>query len=221
MKNIYPFLILLLPSPFFAIGQINIGPQIGLNLANYDYKTLDGTKIKTDFKPGVRIGGIIDFKLNNAFHIQTGVSYVQNGYKYQDEVTFRVNTIEIPVSFEFQSRSGFFGGVGFFLGVNTGGRLVVNQDNYLLKIGNDTGSNLVPIDNGFHLNVGYQSKNGLFLRVHYLHGLMPLIPFKEGRANATDYNLGITAGYFLFYKPDKKKGATPKHFNSGHIRQSK
>ncbi len=205
-----------------SLAQVNIGPMIGLNMANYAIKPTAANNA-TQLRPGVRAGGVIDIQLSDNASLQTGIAYVQNGFNSSNGAYFKVNTIEMPLTIEFHAHEFFWGG-GFFLGLNKGGTAkLYNSRNglletYNIKVGKEGGNDLVPVDNGFIVNVGIQFKEGVFWRAHFLKGFVHLDPSSSPGVSVTDYNFGLSIGYFLFYKSElkqKKKAETPMHFNAG------
>jgi hypothetical protein len=78
-----------------------VGPTLGLNFGNLDIETVTALKVRTT----VTFGGSAEFDLNDIWAIRVEPMYVSKGAKIgqydpylgSDEVTFRLNYIDMPV----------------------------------------------------------------------------------------------------------------------------
>jgi len=102
-----------------AFAQVSAGPEIGFALNNYGYR-IDGDKISTHMKPGIRVGGVVDIMLLRNLYLQPGLMYNNRGYLYKEvydrstafsriTVTDRANEtahfLEMPINLLYKSGS--------------------------------------------------------------------------------------------------------------------
>jgi hypothetical protein len=169
------------------------GVNAGVNFANITGKDADDTKIKTGFQAGVTY----DIGIADDFVIQPGLSYVQNGAKYDGSVDAKIhlNYLQLPVTFQYQPELGngnLLLGVGPYVGMGVG---KVKGD-----IGNISGkgdwddAGLKKLDAGGKLLAGYQLSNGLSLNLNANLGLVKL-PDNDNPAKINNTSFGVTLGY--------------------------
>src|ERR1035437_1451764 len=108
-----------------ANAQLAIAPELGLNLANMAFKYAGVTDNTTSMKAGLAIGAVIDFGLTDNIYLQPGLFYLMNGCNGTGGTSYNLNTIQIPVNFEYKTgKEGgnrFFFGVGPYLAYNISG----------------------------------------------------------------------------------------------------
>lgn len=194
-------------------AQLMIGPEGGLNVANYIQKS-GSYKLDSKNVSGLRAGLTWDAALSHHSYIQTAIMYLRNGSTYDVHdimgmaytLKLRVGTIEVPVNYVYKTGGkdgGLFVGGGLFVAYNIAGKIDGNFDP-TLKIGSSSSDNIKAVDLGAGLNAGYQFRSGLFARASYQAGLTDLNP------SAQNYTMkskcfGITVGY-LTGKAHKKAG---------------
>ncbi|HTN46832.1 MAG TPA: porin family protein [Flavipsychrobacter sp.] len=141
MKNV----ITILGLGFLAISQakaqrVTIGPEAGLSITN-QVTRLDGDRLESDPKLGLKLGGVVDIRLNRMVSLQPGMFFVQKGskqeyidyktiggvsYREMERFDTRLNYMEIPLNLQLyfgNRRSGyFFMGAGPYVAVALNGR---------------------------------------------------------------------------------------------------
>ncbi len=120
--------------------RITIGPEAGLNISNQVTK-INGDRLESDPKLGLKIGGIVDIGLTRTFSIQPGLFFSQKGSKVEDvsyrslgnlsyremeRYDTRLNYVELPLNLQFyfgRPRTGcFFVGGGPYVAFLLGGK---------------------------------------------------------------------------------------------------
>lgn len=117
--------ILLLTLLVFGISgksqSISIGGKIGGNFTSFHGKDIPDY----NYKPGIVLGFVSQFKASNHFYLQPELNYEQKGAKhklhvngYYQESTYKLNYIVLPVlaKFYFGSKEIFFINAGPYLG---------------------------------------------------------------------------------------------------------
>jgi hypothetical protein len=120
---------------FFALqAQFQIGPKVGMNLANCNFSLEDGdnepdTKMRLSYAVGIGI----DYGFSDAFSIQSGLMYTSKGYSDDLEegledgaevdgyARYILNFIELPINAVFKM-SGFQVYVGPYVAYGLGGK---------------------------------------------------------------------------------------------------
>lgn len=174
------------------------GINAGVNFANVTGKDAsDNNKIKTGFQAGVTY----DIGIADDFVIQPGLSYVQNGAKYDGSIfgvsdpKLHLNYLQLPVTFQYQPELGdgnLLLGVGPYVGMGIG-KIKAEAGNMSEKADWDDAS-LKKFDAGGKLLVGYQLSNGLSLNLNANMGMVKLADVSNPpKTNNTSF--GITVGY--------------------------
>ncbi|MGC4235083.1 MAG: porin family protein [Niabella sp.] len=169
------------------------GVNAGVNFANITGKDADDTKIKTGFQAGVTY----DFGIADDFVIQPGLSYVQNGAKYDGSVDAKIhlNYLQLPITFQYQPELGngnLLLGVGPYVGMGIG--KVKGDIGSLSGKGDWDEAGLKKFDAGGKLLAGYQLSNGLSLNLNANLGLVKL-PDNDDPATINNTSFGVTLGY--------------------------
>lgn len=180
---------------------VTAGFMGGLNQASF---VIDGTTSSP--LNGVLAGGSIDFHLAGVLHIETGLFYAMTGgtgielYNGQT-VKFTVNTVELPVTVTFKfgkpGRNHFCLGIGAYTAYNISGFVTPDDVTRKFTIGSDNNDFIKALDAGVGLDVGYQLKNGLFVKLRGQGGLSNLQPAAEGvtiRTQSTSVSIGYLFG---------------------------
>lgn len=124
-----------------ALAQVKItaGPELGFQLANMRAHKA-GQRSSGEFKPGLRVGGIVDINTSYRLSIQTGILYCRKGYEIIFDsriptksgentrlISKRLKThyVEFPLTVQYkiaENYSGyFFGGGGGYAAIAAGG----------------------------------------------------------------------------------------------------
>ena len=120
---------------FFALqAQFQIGPKVGMNLANCSFSYEDGDEEpETKMRLAYAVGIGIDYGFSDAFSIQSGLMYTSKGYsddlEEQAEDGMEVdgysrcilNFIELPINAVFKM-GGFQAYVGPYVAYGLGGK---------------------------------------------------------------------------------------------------
>jgi len=199
---------------------IAFGPELGLNMANMAFKySASGTttKTKTTFKPGLAVGGVVDFGFTNNIYLQPGLFFLMNGCNFSasgsgvyssPSGSYNLNTIQLPINFLFKlskpGKNRIFFGIGPYVAYNIGGTSKSGSSSTTLKIGSDqTKDNVKALDLGAGINAGYQFAMGLLIRAHYQMGFANLTPGGNSSNSSTTSAIGLTVGYLFGGKPKK------------------
>lgn len=202
-------------------GEVSVGFVAGFNASGYIF-TSDGfgNDLETKERLGVRAGAIVDILLNENLYLQPEGYYIMTGYQwfrpnaspgFVKGYNYRINTVQVPVNFTWkffhvnQSRVFLSGGpyIGFnFLGnydIDSATATGYNRYSYAAGIGSDvTDPQINRFDFGFNLAAGYESINGLFLKLFYQRGVLEMAPYNTVTLPHTNtYNYGFTIGYLL------------------------
>lgn len=178
------------------------GINAGVNFANItgkDAKSEIGeSKIKTGFQAGITY----DIGIADDFVIQPGLSYVQNGAKYDGDFEdiagnpkVDLNYLQLPVTFQYQPELGtgrLLLGVGPYVGMGVG-KVKLSADDASHKFDWDE-LEIKKFDAGGKLLVGYQLSNGLSLNLNANLGLVKL-PDHDDPATINNTSFGVTLGY--------------------------
>ena len=134
MKKIMTTFCLILVVTFTIQAQFQIGPKVGMNLANCAFNLDD-----SDFEPETKIrlayavGIVLDYGFNDAFSLQSGLMFTSKGYGYDldeisdDDVTYdgydrtMLNYFELPVSAVYKFK-GFQIGAGPYIAYGISGK---------------------------------------------------------------------------------------------------
>lgn len=196
-------------------AQIRFAPEVGVNMTNMNRKVGD-EKIDSKFRPGFKVGGVVDIALMKKLSIQPGVFFSMKGSKLEQEIAgtnyeqkVSTNNIEIPVNVVYHFGEGIGDGLfvqaGPYLGYalsgkvktkasNGSGSVETDQD---LEIGTDDDDDLKPLDIGVGAGVGYQLPMGLFARVQGNVGLANLQPGGNSDNSIKNWGFGLSVGYFF------------------------
>lgn len=170
------------------------GVNAGVNFANITGKDApDNGKLKTGFQAGVTY----DIGIADDFVIQPGLSYVQNGAKYDGLVNSKVhlNYLQLPITFQYQPELGngnLLLGVGPYVGMGVGQIKGDVGDASLKRDWDEAG--FKKLDAGGKLLAGYQLSNGLSLNLNANLGLVKL-PDNDDPATINNTSFGVTVGY--------------------------
>ncbi len=212
-----------------AKAQLTYGPEAGLNISNYNITIPGFIAPTTVWVPGVRIGGIVDYGINDNISLQPGLFYAINGISYSynylffgnADISVHINSIQIPanVTYKFGDAAGnrFFLCAGPFLGINLGGsyKLSVKGGSFFggqtfdssskITVGPDSADYIKRFDFGIGINAGYQFAKGYFIRAYYQMGFVNLAPMADAGYSTKSINFGVSVGYLFGGKPAKNE----------------
>jgi hypothetical protein len=209
----------------YATGQTKFGIEAGAVSSGYAVKK-GGQRIFTADKLGGAFGLGFDSKIKNHVYIQTALLYVMNGYLQntaKGDLTFSVNTLELPLTLIYKTEKGignrmFFGG-GPYLGINLFGDKKyspADSTEFFVKtnIGNNQSDSLKYFDYGLRLVGGYELKNGFFIRVHYQQGFANQSAINDDKNLLRNKSTGISVGYLIGTSKEKKAERRNRAFRS-------
>jgi hypothetical protein len=178
------------------------GVNAGVNFSNITGKDADNAFGKGSLKTGFQAGITYDIGIADDFVIQPGLSYVQNGAKYDgafEELAgnpkVHLNYLQLPVTFQYQPELGnghLLLGVGPYVGMGIG-QVKYASDNADLKRDWDD-AKLRKFDAGGKLLAGYQLSNGLSLNLNANLGLVKLADV-DNPPTTNNTSFGVTVGY--------------------------
>ena len=135
-KKVFSVMLAAVLTVGYAQAQITFGARAGLNLTNVSGDTED-----TKMKPGIQLGAVADYPLQDNFSIQAGFLFAQQGYRvsYTDSetsmgVTFKdetkgkmnLNYLQIPINAQYKHDLGgmtLLLQAGPYLGFGLGGKM--------------------------------------------------------------------------------------------------
>jgi hypothetical protein len=112
----------------YAQAQLTFGARAGLNLTNI-YG--DGAKmgdLSSKMKPGLQLGVVAEYALGDAFAIQPGILFSQQGFTFKEDDAYdktTLNYIQIPINAQYKIDLGFAGlllQAGPYAGIGLGGK---------------------------------------------------------------------------------------------------
>jgi hypothetical protein len=179
--------------------KTSIGIIAGGTLSNY--KIVDNGEDRTsDSRPGFTAGLIANIPTGKNFMIQTGALWVQKGTRDEEageKVTLTVSSIEIPVTFLYNSDGGFFFGAGPSAAFAVSGKWKYNDVSVKAKIGNSNDDDMKGFDFGANVLTGYQSRGGFLIMANFNQGFSNLIPGDAENTKLRTHYFGIRLGYML------------------------
>jgi hypothetical protein len=210
-------------------SPVHLAPEAGVNLNNL-YMLSDDFQTSNQLKVGFHGGVMVNVELGKRFDLQPGVRYIMKGgeltstttdgnvvTEYKDKLTFHY--IEVPVNLVYNTgewgTSHFMIGAGPYVSylanaqdkskIKTSGPdgVVVTEGQHSLPVGNaNTTGNIRSIDAGAGAFIGYQIKNGVYIKGGAEFGLLDLQKNTNTLGNFYDrnYNFLLSVGYMCGYK---------------------
>ena len=182
-------------------AQTRFGVTGGVHLAHISTNDADINDEKRAM-PGYQLGIVTDVPLGKGggwsfqnrilFQLKgTGISHGD----HTDKIRF--NSLDLPISLHYQSKSGFFLAGGPNLGFNLAASEKADAGVEKLELGSEPGQ-LNRTDFGLDLRAGMRLKSGLIIGLNYLRGLSNI----QNTPNMTWNNhvLGLQVGYFFAAK---------------------
>jgi len=158
-------------------SDIKFGVKAGYVNANYGSDADEG-----DARSGFYLGGLVDLKVSEKFHVQPELLYTMEG---NGEDEFDLNFVRIPVMAKFYVADAFSIQAGPQFGFLAGG----GQAKDFMK----------SFDFGLGIGAGYELESGLFFDARYNFGLTDINDFPAGSGledfKITQNSLNIGLGY--------------------------
>ncbi len=208
--------------------QISVGPAAGFHFTKYTAKRSGTSVIDLNQKKNVvdwRVGAITDISLSKRFHLQSGLLFTTNTFKYDGEPTqpsvyesfFSMQSLELPVTMTLhtgdKNKGHFFCSGGGFLACNIAGKKIIKSSGAIglfpgqvatleedLKYGSESPADYRRLGTGVLVSAGYQYKSGFSARVHYQRGLRNQFVRPSNDYKMTSSNIGLTLGYLIRVK---------------------
>lgn len=159
----------LFSSVLFAQTQPKFGLKAGLNVANLNVENVDDL----DSRLGLNAGLLAHIHLSPQWGIQPELVYSQQGMKVKnntstenDDVTWKVDYVNIPVMVQYMFDNGFRLQAGPQIGLLVNGKIEDNADTEI-----DIKDDLKKVDAGLGLGLGYLTYSGLGIEARYNLGL--------------------------------------------------
>jgi hypothetical protein len=181
MKKYFTLLFILAAFTTFSLAQIQIGPKVGLNIANIggaDADELVGESL--DSKTGFGVGIFFMYQFSNMFAIQPEAYYSMKGATYKEdggELTITLDYFEVPLLLKLiipvegsNIRPSVFAGPA--IGFNTTSKIKVEFDGESEEV--DMKDDTKPTDFSlvFGGGLGFMvGKNELGFDIRYILGL--------------------------------------------------
>ena len=174
------------------------GVNAGVNFANITGKDApSNNSLKTGFQAGITY----DIGIADDFVIQPGLSYVQNGAKYdgtffsETDPKVYLNYLQLPITFQYQPELGsgnLILGVGPYVGMGIGDIKMEAGSGSINASWED--ATIKKIDAGGKLLAGYQMGNGLSLNLNANLGLIKMTDI-DNPPTINNTSFGVTLGY--------------------------
>ncbi|OMP30578.1 porin family protein [Mangrovimonas sp. DI 80] len=161
--------------------ELNFGVKTGVNFA-----TLGGDIEDADMRLGFHIGGIVEYKFNERMGLQgevlfstQGAKYDWSGEGYSEEETWKLDYINVPVSFKYYIVNGFSVEAGPQLGILASAKYEYEYSEDFGGVSvNESGEgdleDIKSIDFALNVGAGYKMENGLNFGARFSLGLMNL-----------------------------------------------
>ena len=179
MKQFFIVLLTVFVTATYAQAQFTFGARMGLNCTTIQF----GGNEETKMKPGLLIGAVADYSINEILSIESGLFFAMRGYKVRPTVCWsgpdgggcdkvidieNLNYIQIPVHVVCKIDNRLRFRVGPYFGFAVGGknksiwpRSGKNKSVFVhkLKFGNNDHSNYKIFDFGFNAGLAVQLHN--------------------------------------------------------------
>lgn len=189
----------------------SFGLTAGTSFSKIIFKN-EGISVQSDNKLGLTFGIIGDIPISPLVSFQPGANYVQKGGKLvsqsepgsNDEVSLRLNYIEVPLNMVYHSpgKNGhFFVGAGPSLAYGISGKAKTNNpdpgnpEETKLHFGSTAEDIAKPFEIAANILAGYQFKGGFLIAANYNFGLNNISPEASIKERTTYFGLRI--GYMF------------------------
>jgi len=184
--------------------NLHFGIRGGLNISTESDREYPGITVSTaKFKPGVNIGGVINYSITENIDVELDVLYSTQGFKEDVYITVTdtpddtkktctvtSHYINVPVVAKYFVVNGLYLEFGPQIGF-----LLSKKDN--LEINNTDiyeSSKTKKVDFGLAAGLGYEFTNRIFLNARYSHGFVGTSKIYDGGKNR---NIQISLGYLF------------------------
>ena len=194
MKNV--ILLFLLITTVNGFSQTKIGFKAGVGLAAIATNDDELNEEKANFFTP-QFGIVLQSKISSNLSMQTQLLFTSKGTAeshddHKDYVKF--SSLDLPVQFLFESKSGLVFGAGPNIGFNLSAHHLHDEEKEAIEIGKESGE-VKRLDLGLNITGGYQSKEGWAVNLTYLRGLTNLQNVPDFTWNNNLLSFGFT--YFL------------------------
>ena len=194
LSSIFILLALAMSVATSVSAQVRFGVKAGLNLANFS-GDIEDTKIL----PSFMVGGQAEFGLSDAIGLGVGLQLQGKGAKANGEdASIRPMYLQVPVYLTYRN-SGFFGGVGPYVGFGIAGKNKFGSESADISFGSSVDDDLSALDFGATIELGYEFSN-LRATASYSLGLSNAIPkdaADEFDLSAKHNVIGIALAYMF------------------------
>ncbi|MCF1423019.1 porin family protein [Mangrovimonas futianensis] len=195
--------------------EFSFGPKAGVNFA-----TLTGDIEDNDMQVGFHVGGAAEFKFNEKMAVQAELLYSRQGtkdsysesetvngisYRYEEEGNIRLDYINIPLSFKYYIVNGFYASAGPQLSILASAKSEYSYSESISGGGFDNSESgseeydvkdeVLPIDLGGHIGVGYRMTNGLDFSARYNAGFVNVND--EGDGTVKNSVIQVSVGFMF------------------------
>ncbi|MDR2037022.1 MAG: PorT family protein [Bacteroidales bacterium] len=183
LRRIFTLVMLATMVVGYAQAQFSFGAKAGFNLVNIYGSDVEDVKMKPAFQAGL----VADYSFIEAFAVQAGVMFAQQGWKVDnylggsDDAKINLNYIQIPINamykFSLGSSMKLFAQAGPYLGFGLGGKVKVGDNDMDIKFGDGDDIDKLYLDNAFDFGLGVGvglQYNSFQLGVGYNFGLLDL-----------------------------------------------
>ncbi len=225
MKNILLVATAIIMTTQTSTAQITLRPELGLNLSNMKrIWTGQDRWPAAKAKAGLKGGAYVNIPLVKGLYIEPGLLYVAQGYSmdiiFSDingntspgKLKCNTHYLQIPLNLGYEllqsKKTGkLFIHAGPYLGYAVAGKEYVTENTFdipdrKLAIGNRKEDDLLPLDWGINIGLGYQIPKGIYIRLQYSAGIANLTP-QQTTVSARNYAASLAFGYDLPIKKEK------------------
>lgn len=192
-----------------VFGQISLRPYAGVSISKFRFDETFDEGVKNKFKPGLNLGVGIDFPINDALSIETGIGFIQKGSSISEEYVefgingkynadYQIGYIGLPLLVKLQKEIGdlkfsFFGGPSINFRVNYKEKYKIEYEeglSYFVEEGESNYTEELKIMD-INLNIGGLVEYENFtLGLTYLHGLTDISQGENVKNTSFLINLG-------------------------------
>ncbi|RYD76951.1 MAG: PorT family protein [Sphingobacteriales bacterium] len=196
MKKTFSFLVLM-TTVLFLNAQVNFGIKGGVNHNILRAKS-PSSKLAV-MGTGAHLGLVMDYSVNEKFSIQPNLLFQMKTVRQNDDASFSLYAVEIPVNFLYKT-GGFFAGAGpnFSYGISAKSKEDGEDDEDLYEDPDGPGDALLKrFEIGANFLMGYKFNSGFTLSAHYTPGISNILN------DAPDDNIyntrvfGLSIGYMF------------------------
>ncbi|MDR0682675.1 MAG: PorT family protein [Dysgonamonadaceae bacterium] len=179
-------------------AQLRYGVKLGGTLSDLSLKS-EGESERSDPKIGFQIGGILEYSFSTSFALQPELLYVNNGGKFEDNLSFNLHNLQLPVNIKYKmgtDKLKFYVTAGPYLGYIFAARLKsgpVSIDAFDEAV--NTEMQLKHFDFGLGAGFGIEISNKYVVGTGYKYGLANITGAEGVNVKVGTFNLSI--GYLF------------------------